>query len=109
FHREDVESDNRAWLDTVPERIPVGQPRPEGRIWHFLLPDKGMADYTDKAVKEMLPDEMKEIRDWRKQFARRFDLADIKALQRLSAAVDRLWQKHTQEIRRVRGETAHIF
>jgi hypothetical protein len=109
FHREDIESDNRAWLDTVPERVPVGQPRPEGRVWHFLLPDKGMADYTDKAVKEMLPEEMKRIRKWRREFAKRFEPGDFSALERLSLAVDRLWQKHAADLRSVRTDTEHVF
>ena len=68
-----------------------------------------MADYTDKAVKEMLPAEMKQIRDWRKEFAERFSPSDIKALERLSAAADRLWKKHCQDLRQVRRDTAHVF
>ena len=55
FTREQLESQNREWLDSVPERVPVGKDRASGQIWHYLVPDQGMADYTDKAVKEMYP------------------------------------------------------
>jgi hypothetical protein len=109
FTRQQLESVNREWLDSVPERVPVGKDRTEGQIWHFLVPDQGMADYTDKAVKEMLPAEMKCIRDWRKDFAKRFTAGDVRALERLSTAVDRLWRKHCEDLRRVRRDTAHIF
>jgi hypothetical protein len=109
FTRQQLESINREWLDSVPERVPVGKDRADGQIWHFLVPDLGMADYTDKAVKEMLPAEMKCVRDWRKDFAKRFTAGDARALERLSVAVDRLWRRHCGDLRRVRRDTAHIF
>jgi hypothetical protein len=109
FARPQLESDHREWLDSVPERVPMGKERVDGQIWHFLVPDQGMADYTDKAVKEMLPAEMKQIRDWRRDFTKRFSAGDTKALERLSAAVDRLWRKHCEELRRIKRETAHVF
>ena len=90
----------------VPERVPVGKGRAGGQIWHFLVPDQGMAAYTDKAVKEMLPAEMKRIREWRKDFTKRFSAGDCRALERLSAAVDRLWKKHCEDLRQVRRDFA---
>ena len=96
FTRAQLESQNREWLDSVPEHVPVGKDRASGQIWHFLVPDQGMADYTDKAVKEMLPAAMKQIREWRKGFTKRFSSGDTKALERLSAAADRLWKKHAE-------------
>lgn len=109
FTKGQLESQNREWLGSVPERVPVGKERESGHIWHFLVPDEGMADYTDKAVKEMLPAEMKQIRDWRKEFTKRFSAGDTRALGRLSAAVDRLWKKHSKDLRQVRRDTAHVF
>jgi hypothetical protein len=109
FTRAELESQNREWLDSVPQRVPVGKEREAGQIWHFLVPDEGMADYTDKAVKEMLPAEMKQIRDWRKEFTKRFSAGDTRALGRLSSAVDRLWKKHSRDLRQARRDTAHVF
>ncbi|MCH8831053.1 MAG: hypothetical protein IID45_15895 [Planctomycetes bacterium] len=56
FFAEQLTSATREWLDAVPESVPAAEDRKNGRIWHFLVPDKGMADYKDKAVKQMLPD-----------------------------------------------------
>jgi hypothetical protein len=109
FTRAQLESQNREWLDLVPERVPMGKDRASGQIWHFLVPDQGMSDYTDKTVKEMLPAEMKLIRDWRKEFTKRFSRGDTRALERLSAAADRLWKRHCHDLRQVRRDTAHVF
>jgi hypothetical protein len=109
FDRAQLESSNRAWLDSVPERVLMGKERSAGQIWHFLVPDQGIADYTDKAVREMLPAEMKNIRAWRNEFTKRFTPSDMRALERLATAVDHLWKKHSEDLRRVRRETAHIF
>jgi hypothetical protein len=109
FTRAQLESQNREWLGSIPEHVSMGKDRASGQIWHFLVPDQGMADYTDKAVKEILPKEMKEIREWRKEFIKRFSSSDCRALERLSVAVDRLWNKHSEDLRQVRRETAHIF
>ena len=109
FTREQLESDNREWLGSIPERVPIGKERASGQIWHFLVPDQGMEEFTDRTVKEMVPAEMKQIRDWRKGFAKRFTASDSKALERLSAAADCLWKKHCEDLRRIRHETEHIF
>ena len=109
FTTSQLESDSREWLDTVPDRIPVGKDRGAGQIWHFLVPDKGMADYTDKAVKEILPTEMKQIRDWRKEFTKRFSASDS----RLWNVSRRQWtdsgRSMPKNLKRVRRETAHVF
>jgi len=109
FLRDQLSSDHREWLAAVPERVPVGAERAPGQVWHFLVPDQGMADYTDKAVKEMAPAEMKKIRDWRRDFCARFQVSDVRAVERLSAAVDGLWKKHTEDIRRLRRQTTPVF
>ena len=109
FRRQDLESSNRAWLGAVPERVPVGTARASGLIWHFLVPDSGMGEYTDKAVREMCPADMNRFKGWRKDFTSRMAAIDLRALERLSKAVDRLWEYHADDLRRVRKDTAHIF
>ena len=46
-----------AWYDEAPRRLdpqhPVRQP---DEIYHFLLPDPGMANYTDKVARKLYPD-----------------------------------------------------
>ena len=56
FMREQIVGKERAWLEGVPERVKPGEVRPEGAVYHWLLPDSGMANYTDRAVKQMTGD-----------------------------------------------------
>ncbi len=84
------------WLDTVPERVMPGMKRDADTVYHFLLPDKDMASYNDKVVKQMAGKEIKAIAEWRKEFIKPFSNSEIEHLKTLSAAVDKLWQSHTE-------------
>lgn len=109
FLREQVSGRDRGWLEAVPERVKPGEQRPDGAVYHFLLPDSGMAKYTDRAVKQMTGDATRDIGQWRREFTARFDEGDVKALERLSAAADRLWKKHAEDLRAIRARTAPVF
>ncbi|MGD0127855.1 MAG: hypothetical protein ABSF46_21025, partial [Terriglobia bacterium] len=109
FLRDQLAGDHREWLAAVPERLPLGTERAPGQVWHFLVPDKGMADYTDAAVRQMAPAEIRKIADWRRDFLARFEPGDVRAVERLSAAVDALWKKHTEDIRFLRRQTSPVF
>jgi hypothetical protein len=109
FRRQQLTAKERPWLEAVPESIKLGDPRPADGVYHFLVPDNGMCSYGDAVVKKMCPKAMKRISDWRGAFRERFDAAEADTLQRLSAALDRLWTRHVDELRRVRRETAHEF
>ncbi|MEL6769440.1 MAG: hypothetical protein AAFP18_00055 [Bacteroidota bacterium] len=93
------------WKSAVPARVPLGEARPEGAVYHFLVPDDGMAAYTDKAVKQMAPDELQAIKTWRKAFTKPFDADDLRTLQRLSRQIDKLWDQHADDLRRIRART----
>lgn len=95
----------QTWLDVVPERVPLSESRPPKTVYHFLLPDNGMANYTDKVVKSMAEEELKKIKAWRSSFIRPFSESEIQTLSRLSQAVDRLWLRCVQDRRAVRSET----
>ncbi|MGO2478611.1 MAG: Eco57I restriction-modification methylase domain-containing protein [Pseudoalteromonas sp.] len=77
------------WLNTPPQEAHQLE---QNHIWHFLLPDTGMADYKDKVVKTIKPDEIREISDWRKRFNVKFAQADIQKLAGLSQKIDERWQ-----------------
>ena len=109
FTREQIVGKERAWLEGVPERVRPGEVRPEGAVYHWLLPDSGMANYTDRAVKQMTGDATKRIGQWRREFTARFTEGDAKALERLSAAADKLWKKHAEDLRSIRVRTAPAF
>lgn len=93
------------WLDEVPERVPLGRERPERSVYHFLLPDKGMAAYNDKVINELAGEELQAIKEWRREFTKPFADADIRTLERLSTAIDRLWARHVKELKRIRRRT----
>ncbi len=100
---------NCGWLDAVPERVPLGQERPAGSVYHFLLPDRGMAVYGQgnegKPIREMCAGELKAIDAWRKAICQPLADGDRDALVRLSDAVDRLWTKHVELLTKIRRRT----
>ena len=79
--------------------------RPSGTVYHFLLPDPGMADYRDKAAKALEPANMEQIRKWRKEFCKPFTAEQIAELEALSDRVDDLWAAHTEQLARDHRET----
>ena len=109
-------SGEHSWMDEVPKRYwpqDAGKQPPEseieeraaGEVYHFLLPDPGMANYKDKVVKGLAPDEIKAINAWRKQFTKPFSESDIGLLERLSDTIDRLWAGHIEQLRKLREQT----
>jgi hypothetical protein len=98
-----------SWLESVPEDVPLGTERPPNSIYHFLLPDKGMADYNDRVVRGLVPDEIQAIKEWRNEFTKPFEAQDLLVLKRLSDSIDRLWKVHTEELRKLRDETTDSF
>ncbi|MDY6988933.1 MAG: hypothetical protein SWQ30_12855 [Thermodesulfobacteriota bacterium] len=100
------------WLDEVPIRVMPGEKRKNDAIYHFLLPDKGMADYKDEVIKQMAGDEIKTINEWRKEFTKPFTKSEISQLKKLSNAVDKLWKRHAEMQRHIEERTTdslHVF
>ncbi len=83
--------------------------RAESEIYHFLLPDPGMANYTDKVAKSLEPEKFDTIKKWRNGFVKPFAADDIKTLLFLSDKVDQLWQEHTQQLDTDRNRTEDIL
>ena len=99
-------NDASSWLGAVPERVTPGQKRPKNSVYHFLLPDSGMANYQDRVVRQLIPNEMAAIKKWRRDFTKAFPRERIKQLVQLSDAVDKLWERHIADQRRIRRKTA---
>ena len=85
-----------SWLNQTPIRIEPGKKRESHQVYHFLLGDNGMANYTDRVVKELKPQEVKTINDWRKEFNKPWSDEDKSTLQRISQKIDALWEEHTK-------------
>ena len=84
-------------------------PRKENEIYHFLLPDPGMVGYNDKVAKQLRPEAFKKIKAWKKDFCAPLDDSEIRILQDLSTAVDRLWREHTQMLTQDRKRTEDSY
>ena len=98
------------WFNEAPERVAPGPEgselkRPQGTIYHFLLPDPGMADYRNRLAKKLEPGNFALLKEWRRTFFNAFTPDDTGELERLSDAVDRLWTLHTRQLARDHRET----
>lgn len=93
------------WHEEAPRRVTAEVPRQADEIWHFLLPDPGMANYTDKDAKKLYPEDFKRLQAWRKAFTAPLAAFEIARLQQLSARVDELWAEHTGALARDRDRT----
>ena len=100
------------WWEQTPTRIMPGETRTrKGQhettkgIYHFLLGDPGMANYTDKVIKGLEPDNIKIINDWRKKFTAKYDENDIQTLLTLSEKIDELWKSTVNDIKKVKKAT----
>ena len=94
------------WYDTEPRRLdPMKPDRKPGEVYHFLLPDEGMANYTDKVAKSLYPEDFARIKAWKKELVKPLDDNEIKRLQQLSDAIDLLWAEHTRVMKEDRVKT----
>jgi hypothetical protein len=113
FKAEDLKrkknKDNPNWLGLVPTHVPLGptwQDRPKNTVYHFLVPDEGMAAFdSDKVIKELAKTDVEEIKTWRKDFCKPFDKGEVAKLTELSDAVDALWKQVIQERRQAAQKT----
>lgn len=105
------------WYNNAPRRLAPetllqaagdGSRKP-GEIYHFLLPDPGMVGYNDKVAKQLRPEAFKQIKDWKKDFCAPLDDSEIRTLELLSEAVDRLWREHTQMLAQDRKRTEDSY
>lgn len=94
------------WHTYDPERIPLGEALPTDAIFHFLLGDPGMANYTDKVIKAMEPEAIAQIRQWQTGFAKTeltAEQADYAV--RLSRRIHDLWVSYAGELAQIRERT----
>jgi hypothetical protein len=102
-------SDEDSWLKQAPKAVAMAALRQPGQIWHFLLPDSGMANYSDKEVKALYPEQIKAIGAWRKAFTQPFNKTELQRLEKLSAKLEELWQEHSDSLNRQRKRTTDPY
>lgn len=100
------------WYDKAPRRImpseertKKGQHEHTKEIYHFLLGDPGMANYSDKVIKGLEPENTKKLKAWNKEFTSKFDEDELKTVLRLSESIDKLWKLTTDERRKIEEAT----
>lgn len=99
YHKNQLTAEKGAavWYNNAPERIEPGQKRKFGtQIYHFLVGDPGMCNYTDKVIKELEPENIEKIKKWNKEFCKPLKEDEIDRLLELSATIDKLWDEHVQ-------------
>jgi len=98
------------WYDEAPRRLnPQTGERRADEIYHFLLPDPNMANYTDKVAKSLYAADFERLRTWRKEWVKPLDDDEITRLQQLSQRVDELWAEHEQGLIRDRAATEDVM
>lgn len=96
----------RLWHEHAPEELAWDADLPEDAIFHFLLPDPGMAAYSDKVIRSLEPEAIERCKRWNKAFVgETFTEAQIDHLLRLSQLVDELWQEWAREMTALRQRT----
>ena len=96
----------KLWHEHAPEELAWDAELPEDAIFHFLLPDPGMAAYTDKVIKELEPEAIERCKRWNKAFVgEAFTESQIDHLLRLSQLVNGLWKNWAGQQSQLRVRT----
>lgn len=94
------------WHEQAPRRVDPRDPvREPEEVYHFLLPDPGMAKYQDPVARTLYRDAFARLRSWRRAFCRPLENGEIGLLQEYSGLVDALWAQHAAELARDRART----
>ena len=97
---------SRLWHEHTPEELAWDAELPQDAIFHFLLPDPGMAAYKDTVIKALEPDAMDRCKKWNKKFVGDpFSDTQIEHLLRLSRLIDSLWQDWVEQQTELRQRT----
>lgn len=90
--------EKKEWWNIAPQHLKFGKKgilRKEDEIYHFLLPDIGMASSAGiRLLKDAHPDEAKRVSDWRKDFCKPIERPEYDLLQKIARAIDALLLEH---------------
>jgi len=88
----------KEWWLQAPKHLKFGKEkiiRKDDEIYHFLLPDVGMASSGSiKLLKDAFPEKAKRISEWRSSFCEPLRQDEFLQVQRLSKAIDALLLAH---------------
>lgn len=92
-----------------PETLAATSDRAPNEIYHFLLPDPGMANVSDKEAQKLKPAAFAKLKEWRKQFTEPLQSYELDLLIKMSYAIDLLWAEHVATLRTDRHTTEDQF
>ena len=96
----------KLWHQQAPEDLAWDGEPPEDGIFHFLLPDPGMAAYTNKGIKQLEPKAVQRCKAWNKDFVgHAFTDSQVAQLKRLSRLADDLMKDWARELAQLRQRT----
>lgn len=99
------------WYENEPERLKFNGQRRD-KIYHFLLGDPGMCNYTDKVIKSLEPECIKKMKQWNKDFTKPYTEAEIETLKQLSKIIDTLWKQqiiNRQKLEKMTRDRLSVF
>ena len=99
--------------DGTRKKVGFNEPFPDNAVWHFLIPDEGMAIKLDKVVKGIVGDEVAtRIKKWSKAFQlpdKKKKYAEYdktwKRLSTVSRAIDTIWRSAADDIKALNDRT----
>ncbi|MBF0230038.1 MAG: class I SAM-dependent DNA methyltransferase [Desulfamplus sp.] len=103
--RDARDKTQESWQTQTPKRVLPRTKREDDTVYHFLVPDSGMVNYSDKQVKSLVPEQIEKIKQWKRNFIKPFSSDEIFQLKALSDAVDNLFAEHVKNSRELRAKT----
>lgn len=92
--------EKKEWWSTAPKHLKFGKKgilRKDDEIYHFLLPDPGMASSgAIKLLRDAFPDEARRVAEWRREFCTPLQADEFALVQKISRAIDALLLEHYQ-------------
>ncbi|GBF17240.1 hypothetical protein Br6_04646 [Rhodococcus sp. Br-6] len=83
------------WITAMPENKPISGLGEDlrGAVHHFLLPADGWGSTVDaKDAKDLAPDALKRLKEWRKTLKLKLTAKQVSELSELARRVDTLWE-----------------
>ena len=101
-----AEKGGMVWYNNAPDRVEPGQKRKFGtQVYHFLLGDPGMCNYTDKVIKSLEPEKINTLKKKVASFCRPLAADELDYVLELSATIDNLWDAHIESRREIKEKT----
>ncbi len=108
-----MKADKKEWWTKAPQPVEwtnTGVKRKADEIYHFLLPDEGMVPSAGLSLlKTEFEREVKQVREWKKEFKKPLTELEYQTLLGLSRSIDALIAEHYALTRQIALRTADLI